>query len=226
MYRYELHMHTKEASACAKDDIHAMLRHYASFGFSGVVVTNHFLGGNTCVDRSLPWEEVVAQYCAPYYAGLQTAKELGMDLFFGVEEGYGGGKEFLAYGIEPEFLLERPFLRGADISVWSREVHSVGGLLIYAHPFRDRWYVTDPNAMPDMSLADGVELYNFGNPPEQNEKAVAVFDKVDVIHTAGTDSHNAIFEYAWGVGFSEPVHTQGELVAALKRKEHTLLAER
>ena len=225
MYRYELHMHTKEASACGKADIHAMLRHYHSLGFSGVVLTNHFVGGNTAIDRSLPWEELVSQYSAPYYAGQATAEELGMKLFFGIEEGYGGGKEILVYGVEPEFLLERPFLRNAEVSVWSREIHSVGGLLIYAHPFRARDYIRDPDAMPDMSLADGVELYNLGNTPEQNEKAVAVFGNADVILTAGTDSHNTGFGRAFGVDLPDYAATSAELVAILKEKRHTLAVE-
>lgn len=226
MFRYEMHTHTKEASACAWDDIHAMLRRYAEFGYVGVVLTNHFIGGNTAVDRKLPWEALVAQYCQPYYAGQETARQLGIDLLFGIEEGFGGGKEFLVYGVEPEFLLERPFLRGAGVEVWSREVHSAGGVLIYAHPFRQRWYIAEPDAMPDLSLADGVELYNLGNTPQDNGKAEAVFGGMDMIHTAGSDSHNAKFDTAWGMDFPQRIVTGAQLAAALKRKDYLLAAER
>lgn len=141
MYRYELHMHTKEGSACAVSLVEDMIKQYVKIGFSGAVITNHFIRGNTCISRSLPWEELIMQYSKAYTNGRKIAEELDFDLFFGIEEGYGNGKEFLAYGFEPEFLLSRPFLRNADLNIWAQEIHSVGGFIAYAHPFRDRDYI-------------------------------------------------------------------------------------
>ena len=145
MYRYELHMHTKEGSACAVSSVEDMIKQYVKIGFSGAVVTNHFIRGNTCVSRSLPWEQLIMEYSKAYTNGRKIAEELDFDLFFGIEEGYGNGKEFLAYGFEPEFLLSRPFLRNADLRTWTEEIHSVGGFIAYAHPFRDRDYITNPD---------------------------------------------------------------------------------
>ena len=130
MYRYELHMHTKEGSACAVSSVEDMIKQYVKIGFSGAVVTNHFIRGNTCVSRSLPWEQLIMQYSKAYTNGRKIAEELDFDLFFGIEEGYGNGKEFLAYGFEPEFLLSRPFLRNADLNIWAQEIHSVVGACI------------------------------------------------------------------------------------------------
>lgn len=104
----------------------------------------------------------------------KIAEELDFDLFFGIEEGYGNGKEFLAYGFEPEFLLSRPFLRNADLNIWAQEIHSVGGFIAYAHPFRDRDYITNPDEVPDISIVDGIEGYNRGNRDIENEKAIRV----------------------------------------------------
>ena len=39
MYRYELHMHTKEGSACAVSLVEDMIKQYVKIGFSGAVVT-------------------------------------------------------------------------------------------------------------------------------------------------------------------------------------------
>ena len=163
MYRYELHMHTKEGSACAVSLVEDMIKQYVKIGFSGAVVTNHFIRGNTCVSRSLPWEQLIMQYSKAYTNGRKIAEELDFDLFFGIEEGYGNGKEFLAYGFEPEFLLSRPFLRNADLNIWAQEIHSVGGFIAYAHPFRNRDYITNPDEVPDISIVDGIEGYNRGN---------------------------------------------------------------
>lgn len=170
MYRYELHMHTKEGSACAVSLVEDMIKQYVKIGFSGAVVTNHFIRGNTCVSRSLPWEQLIMQYSKAYTNGRKIAEELDFDLFFGIEEGYGNGKEFLAYGFEPEFLLSRPFLRNADLNIWAQEIHSVGGFIAYAHPFRDRDYIKNPDEVPDISIVDGIEGYNRGNRDIENEK--------------------------------------------------------
>lgn len=85
MYRYELHMHTKEGSACAVSLVEDMIKQYVKIGFSGAVVTNHFIRGNTCISRSLPWEQLIEQYSKAYTNGRKIAKELDFDLFFGIE---------------------------------------------------------------------------------------------------------------------------------------------
>lgn len=81
MYRYELHMHTKEGSACAVSLVEDMIKQYVKIGFSGAVVTNHFIRGNTCVSRSLPWEQLIMQYSKAYTNGRKIAEELDFDLF-------------------------------------------------------------------------------------------------------------------------------------------------
>ena len=221
-YQYELHMHSREASLCGKGSIHDMIRRYAYLGYTGAVRTDHFFRGNTCIDRDLPWEAFVDGYSRGYYEGQETAQKLGFHLLFGVEEGYGGGKEFLAYGIEPEFLKENPQLRFGGVAAWSAALHSVGGFLAYAHPFRVRDYISDPYAMPDLSLADGIEVYNRGNRPEDNQKAVDVFGNSDMVLIAGTDSHRITISGAYGVAHPCEVTTGTELAAALKQMYFTI----
>lgn len=222
MFYYELHMHSLEGSACGQSNIHEMIRCYAQAGFRGAVITNHFVRGNTAVDRDLPWEELVQCYAKAYREGLQTARELDFDLLFGVEEGWGKGKEFLAYGFEPEFLLERPELYRASLETWSEAVHSVGGFLAFAHPFRCRHYITDPMEMPPEELADGVEVYNRGNEPEENHNAEAVFGNGKLICIAGSDSHRNDLTQPWGIALPYRVRTSAEMAQALKNKEFSL----
>lgn len=215
MYRYELHMHTKEGSACAVSLVEDMIKQYVKIGFSGAVVTNHFIRGNTCVSRSLPWEQLIMQYSKAYTNGRKIAEELDFDLFFGIEEGYGNGKEFLAYGFEPEFLLSRPFLRNADLNIWAQEIHSVGGFIAYAHPFRDRDYIKNHDEVPDISIVDGIEGYNRGNRDIENEKAIRVFGNADTVITAGSDLHSTDFDSAYGIETQHRIRSNEELVKTL-----------
>lgn len=222
MFRYELHMHTREASACAWGNIHEMIRTYVDLGFAGAVVTNHFIGGNTCIDRSLPWKEFVEDYSRCYYEGQNTAQKLDFDLLFGIEQGYGNGKEFLAYGLEPEQLAANPQLRTGSAKDWADAVHATGGFFAYAHPFRDRSYITDPRRVPDMSIADGVEVYNRGDKPEDTAEAERVFPAGSTVIIAGTDSHRIELSGAYGVVLPHRVKTGKELAAALKANNFTL----
>ncbi|MBD9097772.1 MAG: hypothetical protein EGP89_02765 [Ruminococcaceae bacterium] len=222
MFRYELHMHSREGSACGQSSIEDMISSYHRLGFAGAAVTNHFLGGNTAIDRTLPWEALIEAYSLAYTRGKEFAKTLDFDLLFGIEQGYGKGKEFLAYGFEPSFLTERPFLRDAELSVWAREIHAVGGYLGFAHPFRVRPYITDPDEMPDMTLADGFEGYNMFNSPEENERAVKLLSAPGKVCTAGSDLHTCSFNRAFGVVFPERVTSSEALAKRLKSGNFSL----
>ena len=227
MYRYELHMHTKEGSACAVDTIEEMIKQYIKIGFSGAAVTNHFIGGNTSVSRDLSWEELISKYSRAYYDGKKVAEKLDFDLLFGIEQGYGDGKEFLAYGFEPEFLSERPFLRNADIKVWAKEIHSVGGYIAYAHPFRNRAYIKNPDEIPDISIVDGIEGYNMFNDPSENEKAVRIFSDSKLAITAGSDLHCSDFDNAYGITTNCRIPNSSALANILLSRDFTLyLGER
>ena len=65
-YLYETHMHTAEASACATGTGAEMVRAYAEFGYSGVIITDHFFNGNTSIPEYLPWEKRIELFCKGY----------------------------------------------------------------------------------------------------------------------------------------------------------------
>ena len=224
LYRYEMHMHTVEGSLCARSTIEEMVRAYHEIGFAGAVVTNHFLHGNTAADRSLPWADFVKEYSRCWYEGQAVAKELDFDLLFGVEESYDAGKEILVYGLEPDFLLAHPELENGGLPAWSKAVREAGGVLIYAHPFRQRAYIPDGRVMPDLSMADGVEMHNRCNTEEDNAYTAGVFADAAFIKTAGSDWHKADFTAANGIELDHRVRTGKELAEALKAREHRLLA--
>mgnify|MGYP000842334657 CR=1 FL=1 len=54
MYKYELHCHTAKVSACSRMGAEELVELYLENGYDGIFVTDHFLNGNTTVDRRLP----------------------------------------------------------------------------------------------------------------------------------------------------------------------------
>ena len=97
MYRYETHMNTGEASACADSSGAEMAEKYKSEGYAGIIVTDHFFNGNSAVPRGLPWEERIELYCRGYENAKRRGAEIGLDVFFGFEYG-NGGSYYLVYG--------------------------------------------------------------------------------------------------------------------------------
>ncbi len=56
-FLYETHLHTAEASACGMSTGVEQARKYAEIGYTGIIVTDHFLNGSTAVPYHLPWKE-------------------------------------------------------------------------------------------------------------------------------------------------------------------------
>lgn len=51
------HLHTSESSACGLLPAAQPVQKFKEAGYTGIVVTDHFYGGNTAIDRNLPWEQ-------------------------------------------------------------------------------------------------------------------------------------------------------------------------
>jgi len=116
-YRYETHLHTSDASACARSTgAEHVVAHHAA-GYTGLVVADHFFNGNCAIDSSLPWDERVRGFCKGYENARDAAKDLDFDVFFAFEKNYSG-TEFLTYGVDKEFLLSYP-----DLLSWSPEAY-------------------------------------------------------------------------------------------------------
>ena len=90
-YKYETHLHTAESSACAVSKGAEYIKPYIDAGYSGLFVTDHFFGGNTAIDRSLPWRDKIEQYCRGYENALnEAAKYQNFKVFFGIEQTFDG----------------------------------------------------------------------------------------------------------------------------------------
>ena len=122
-YRYETHCHCCWCSACAMSEPQEMAQAYRDRGYAGMVLTDHFLLGNTAVDRRLPWEEKVQRYWEAYLAAKTWGDAHGFSVFFGLEHQYGGGKEVLTYGVDLEFLLSHRDLHLLPLSEYAAHIN-------------------------------------------------------------------------------------------------------
>ena len=191
MYKYETHLHTAEGSDCGRARAAEYVEVYKELGYDGVVVTDHFYRGNTRPDRSLPWEKFVRQYSMGYY-NLKEAANGEFDVFFGVEELFDNYDEFLIYGLEPEWYIAHPELRGADRDTFIGTVKAHGAYVIQAHPYRYRDYFKKKEVHVFPDLADAIEVINASNTKLENEMAYKLAKDYGKPITGGSDRHRII----------------------------------
>ncbi len=225
MYKFEIHLHTSACSACAVSTAEEMIDAAKESGYSGVVFTNHFYHGNTCVDRNLPWEDFVDAYAADYYKAKAYGEAKGIKVFFGIEEGYAAGKEMLIYGLSPEILKNYPNFIMLNAKEKSDFVRSNGGMTVCAHPFRNRFYIPNPDDEPPVSLFDGIECFNYFNKDDENEKAFDFAQRNGLIKTSGGDIHRSADFGKAGIDFNIPINTYEDFIENLKKGNYTLITE-
>ena len=226
MYRYETHCHSSQGSRCARNSSQELVRGYYAAGYAGLVLTDHFIYGNTAVDQTLPWNERMQCYYDAYLDAREAAKDLDFDVIFGIEHAYGDGKEVLIYGIDLHFLQSNPDIPELTLDELVERVHDYGGIVVQAHPYRDRSYV-NMSVQPRADIVDGIEVYNVFNKPGEDKKALVLSHEKDYIITSGGDIHNAFDPQIGAAGILLPyrVHDEKEFVAALKQRKHHFLVQ-
>lgn len=214
-YKYEVHMHTAESSKCGVTPAAEYISHFKELGYDGIIITDHFYHGNTAIDRSLPWPEFVTEFCKGYEAAKAEGDKQGFKVFFGWEENHDCD-EYLIYGLDKEWLIAHPELKDADQAETYRIIHEAGGLVVHAHPFRERGYIRDVNIHPFQ--CDAMEACNFGNPPYQDILAYNFCKQRGKIMTSGTDLHNVnvLPNSCAGMVFDEPLESIQDYVRLVK----------
>ena len=224
-YKYQLHTHTFPCSACAKMTPEELIESLYQGGYQGCVMTNHFIGGNTGIDRSLSWNTFVKQYEDDYLECCRYAQKYDLDIIFGIEEVVVAALEILCYGVTPEMLYEHPELALAGPKEWYEVMHSYGVLCIQAHPFRERAYIPKAKLL-SLDCIDGIEVYNAANTAKNNEEAEkSVVEHPEFILVSGADAHRAEDVCFGGIEVNRRIRNGKELVEILKSGEYRLIKE-
>ncbi|MCR5109141.1 MAG: PHP domain-containing protein [Lachnospiraceae bacterium] len=186
-YKYETHLHTSDSSACGISKGIEYLDGYKALGYDGIFITEHFYLGNTCIPRNLPWNEWVDRFCRGYYETKEAGLRTDISVFFGWETSYGTGEDFLIYGLKPEWLKEHPEIIKLTQEEQYELVHSEGGLVVQAHPFRERGYMREIRLHPNH--CDAWEIANYGNEPYMDKRAYEYASSHGIKMTCGSDIH-------------------------------------
>ena len=220
LFLYETHLHTAQASACAIYSGAQQARYYKEAGYSGIVVTDHFFNGNSCIPRELPWEERIHRFYQGYEEARAEGDRIGLSVFFGWEANFKA-TEFLIYGMDKEWLINHP-----DILTWTVEqqyeqIHAAGGYIVHAHPFRLRAYIEEVRLYP--RYVDAVEGINVGNRNDEfDKKAIAYARKHKLPVIAGTDAHG-MENYRSGIAFKRKAEDIRDFIDMIKSGKYELI---
>lgn len=222
MFYYELHSHTNVASLCSIVEPEEYIQFYIDRGFSGMVVTDHFYYGNTAINRRLPWESFVEEYCEGYYRAKKEGDKRGFAVFFGFEQKFiDGNDEYIVLGITPEWLKLHPEVKDMDRISFFDVIHKAGGFVIQAHPFRVRYYISDIKLSLD--YVDAIEILNLGDTDVHSRRSYEYAKNLGLPMTAGTDIHSIEnCDVVAGVGLEKKIFTVEELIEEIKSKRATI----
>lgn len=217
MFLTETHMHTAEGSACASASGREQADQYKSRGYDTIIVTDHFVNGNTAVDRSQPWDVQMDQYCSGYENAKARGDETGLNVLFGIEYSWNAA-DFLMYGIDKQWLKDNPDMLSISIQELCDRVHEAGGIVIQAHPFREADYIREIKLLP--WHCDGVEVYNAGNRDVLFDRRADWYaEQYGFVKTAGSDCHH-IMENGrfFGVETEQEIKTIRDYISVIKEK--------
>ena len=217
MYKYETHLHTAPVSACAHATVRQSLEFYKSIGYDGVFITNHFIDGNISVDRTKSYAEMIEFYFSDYEEGLEIGKELGIKVFCGVEQSYGG-TDFLIYGLDKQWFLAHPEIMQMKKSDELALFMKSGALVIQAHPFREANYIDHIRLFP--RRVHGVEIINACRTDFENKMAALYAESYGLIPFAGSDNHSAEMQrFLAGMESEAPITDERDFVNSVQNGE-------
>lgn len=216
-FLYETHMHTCQGSACGKITGREQARVYRDAGYTGIIITDHFFGGNTAVNRELPWEERIDLFWRGYEEAKEEGDRIGLDVFFALEQNIHYD-EYLIYGLTKKYMKAHP-----EMEHWTRwqqleEVHKAGGCVIQAHPFRIRDYMD--RIRLGLRYCDGIEVANAGNEPLDDARALLYGREFNLVMTAGSDNHCGVNWPLYGVELEKRLTSIDDYVKIIMERNH------
>ena len=221
MYIYETHLHTLPVSKCARESVRENLEFYKKQGYTGVFITNHFIDGNINIDRSASYEERINFYFTDYEEGVRIGKEIGIEVFCGIEMSYKG-TDFLVYGLDKEWFLAHPEIEDMKKTDELAFLRDAGALVIQAHPLREAAYIDHIRLFP--RHVHGVEIYNACRTEFENKMAELYAENYGLLAFSGSDNHLGDKQkFLGGMGFDTPIKDEADFICRILAGEGSIV---
>lgn len=217
-YKIEMHCHSMPASACGEFTPEEVVRTSAEHGYSGIVLTNHFM--RKCICDGESDAEYVDRYLEDYYRARREGERIGLEVILGLElRVRANSNDYLIYGtISREDAIRMIGAADGTLEHFRELVPpSEDKLLIQAHPCRHGCMRAEPD------LLDGVEVLNLHPRQKGATSFAAKFAReVGGVITSGSDFHHPGTAGMGGIYTAALPHSGAELVAVLRSGDYLL----
>jgi predicted metal-dependent phosphoesterase TrpH len=208
----DLHVHTREGSACASQSAEELIARAIEVGLDGVAVTDH-----NAIEGALKAQRLARRKPLKVFLGLEVSTaEIGDVLVYGLRD------------TTPEARVSMKRL--------SRLVEREGAVMYAAHPFRRHnssalwaWLEEEGHdwrrmvELPDLlKPLHGIEVYNGGATPQENETASLFASRFGLAGIAGSDAHGRLRVGWCATEFARPLNGTAQLVDALRRRRFSV----
>jgi histidinol phosphatase-like PHP family hydrolase len=196
--KIDLHVHTKERSACGKSGEEEMARAAVDYGLDGLAFTDHH--------RLAPLDRLEAL----------NRKYAPLRVFGGIEISVIEGEDVLVLGVRDSAL---------ETQKWSYPelfalVRQRGGFLILAHPFRYHDEITiDVETYPP----DAIEVHSKNTGACDEPRIRAVLKHLGLRPLCNSDAHTAEHVGIYHNRLSRAPRDEGELIQILKAGDYTCI---
>jgi predicted metal-dependent phosphoesterase TrpH len=196
--RIDLHIHTSPRSACSYLDPLELIKEAQRLNLDGICLTEH----------QVLWDSGDVE---------KLARQGGIKIFRGNEFTTNQG-DILVFG------LYKDIKEMLMIQELRKEVKSVGGFMIAAHPFRGfktfgigqlQMTVEQACKRKMLEFVDAIEVGNGKLSPDENDMARKVSEKLDLPGTGGSDAHRVDEVGKWLTVFENEIQDENQLVAEL-----------
>ena len=222
-FLYETHCHTAESSRCASVSAVEQVKIYKDRGYTGIIVTDHFIHGNIIISNKLPWkswEKKIRKFVKGYETAKTKGDKIGLDVFLGWEYSHFG-THILTYSLGIDFLLANPNMCRLNVKKYCVLIRENGGYIAQAHPFRT-WIKLRKSPI-NPALIDGIEVYNS----KRSDKATTKASEYACLHNlpvqAGTDSHKSERPFYSGIKLDKKANSIFDIINAIKSKNVGLI---
>ena len=234
MKLFEMHLHTTPVSRCSYTSEEEMAEKYASIGFGGAVLTNHYSDAYT-QQLGVEHEKQMEEFVASFRRFEKACRERGLRAFFGAEVAvrafyseklkkiftdeqlYAEWSEYLIYGLTEEIILSSPRLCDMTQKELFAFCNKNGLLMLQSHPYR----TMQGHSLKDINYLHGLEINtNYKNITPGDGNRDEIYDicrRHNLIAVAGGDIHQKADEVRSGTYLPDEIRTNAQLVEYLKR---------
>ncbi len=185
------HTHSSGISTCCRISGEQAVDAAMDTGLDGFVLTNHYVEYYVGGER-FPTHEAFAQtYVEEFRRIKEYGDRKGFRVWFGLEvtAAWHNSVHLLVYGVEEDFILQHPRICQYPLEKLYETVHSAGGILVQAHPYRLE------RLLQDLRYLDGVEAschphLRYGGSYSSEMEAIA--RENGKILTCGGDFHGDV----------------------------------